>query len=245
MQTNYKYIMVLWLFLSGCLHQYPVITDSKANLKLADLMAQGHSLQSFNGIGKAELIRHNQVQFKQRIAWIGSFPDQLRIEALGAWGLPAAAIAYNGEFMYYRTMDYFLKKRKGSLEKWLGLPVSFQDLTHLLAGRPPPRKYSAVTLSHEVLTLKTRWGRILEKIYLDHSGQIKKVEIFKGSQLAYQAVFQEQKIVGDKSMLPFKISLTDHRGTSFHLKVHQWGLNVPAGIEKFTLKIKSKTNAKE
>lgn len=139
----------------------------------------------FKGISRFSRSAAGPVQ-SGRAAFAASPPDKMRIELLSPFGQPIVSLASNGAhiFLYDRSND---KLRSGvpsrsMIEKALGVPASVEELIFMLAGFAPVVDHHHTTVKRWRLAkngpdrgfeiqLKTRFGRIKEKIWIDRDGK--------------------------------------------------------------------------
>ena len=72
---------------------------NEARKLLATLEERNRNLQTFKGIGRLKLRQAGNV-LSIRLAWIGSYPDKLRITVMNVVGQPTASLATDGRFLY-------------------------------------------------------------------------------------------------------------------------------------------------
>jgi len=138
------------------------------------------SLEDFKGISRFTHVNDGQMQ-SGRIAFAVSLPDKLRVEMLGPFGQPLISLASNGSklYLYIRSKDLFKSgiQFRSTLKKILGMPISIPELNAILAGYVPVADYYRAQIkpwsitrngpnSGWELSLKSRFGRIKEKIWL-------------------------------------------------------------------------------
>jgi len=218
----------------------PAFTE--AETVLLTLKNRNSTLETFKGIGNIRLWDKEKKIRIARAAWSAAEPGKLRIEILDAAGQPAASIASDGEWFYYRSFQTFYKKRSDDpdLKKIVSLPVTAGDVIALLSGRAPIRPFDSLLLAKEeeggyVLVLEKQSGDT-EKIYLDESRTlVRKIVITDVSEtLLYQAEFDNIKDVKDYQ-IPFHLIFSNHEGEGFRLSVERCWANVPVSLSNFVL----------
>lgn len=218
---------------------------AEARELLAELAARNQNLSSFKGVGRFKLWQGSQVQ-STRAAWVGSYPDKLRIAVMNAAGQLMASLSNDGKYLYMASHAEggFYKKATSNptLERLISIPISVNDIISILAIRLPLREYHTAELTANesgrgyVLTLEKKWRGIVEKIYLDTDKRtVWQVEIFKaGDELSYRAVFQGRQPVNDFD-LPKRIMISDTEGNRFELDIDQYWPAVPLMPSTFVL----------
>jgi len=217
-------------------------TFTEAENVLLSLKNRNHTLETFKGIGNIRLWDKEKKIRVARAAWSGAETGKLRIEILDTAGQPAASIASDGEWLYYRSLQTFYKKRSDDpdLKKIVSLPVTAGDVIALLSGRIPVRPYDSILLEKEdsggyVLALEKTSGDT-EKIYLDESKTvIRKTVITDASgTMLYQTEFDRVKEV-ENYQIPFQLIFSNHEGDGFRLSVERYWANVPVPLSNFVL----------
>lgn len=246
---KYFICLIAILFISACgltgrVHQKSVISIEAQDL-LSTLKNKNSSLKAFKGIGKIRQWNKHGSQVI-RVAWMGAGPGKLRIAALGVSGQPMATISSDGKWLYFvsHAKNRFKKMRSNdpNLRRIVSIPVKFSDVISLLSGGVPIRNYHSASVTRNksgdghVIVLRTRWNRILEKIYLDESKtRVYKIEIFNSDRsLAYQAEFDRiQNVKAYK--IPFQLVFSNDNGEGFQLSVNRYWPDVYISPSKFVL----------
>lgn len=209
------------------------------------LGARNHDLSSFKGIGRFKLRQGGKVQ-TARAAWVGSYPDKLRIAVMNPAGQPMVSLSTDGQFLYLvsHSEGKFYKKPSANptLQELISIPIAAADIISLLTARLPIRAYHTVELTADesgrgyILTLSRRWRGVTEKIYLDTDKRtVLQVEIFEASgNLSYRTVFQGKHHLNDFH-LPEMIMISDTEGNRFELDVDQYWADVPLAPSTFVL----------
>lgn len=203
---------------------------------LASLSHSGDDFKSFRGIGRFKTLRGTQRKIF-RVVWIGSEPHDLRVETLGPWGQPILTFVMQGStFLVHSRQDnqYFRGDATvDNLSRLTSIPVKGGDLFRLLSGRPPilPFHRAKIGVSSAsggwLLTLYTRWGRLVEKIWLKNDVQtVEKVELFdEWGDLLYRIAFSEFRQT-ESSRLPHNLGISDAEGPIWSLAVERFWTNV-------------------
>jgi len=211
----------------------------------AALAARNHTLASFKGTGRLKLWQEGR-GLSSRAAWVGSYPDKLRIAVMNAAGQPMASLSTDGQHLYLvsHAEGEFYKKQSANptLQRLISIPISSNDIISILTARLPIREYHAVEITVDesgrgyILSLATKWRGVTEKIYLDEDKHsVLKVEIFGNSEkLSYRVVFQGKRQV-DGFELPQKIIISDTEGNRFELDIDNYWTDVPLESSIFVL----------
>ena len=209
------------------------------------LGARNHNLSSFKGTGRFKLWQGGHV-LSTRAAWVGSYPDKLRIAVMNPAGQPMASLSTDGQYLYMvsHTEGEFYKKPSANptLQRLISIPISANDIISILTARLPIREYHTAELTADesgrgyILTLARKWRGVTEKIYLDADKRsVLQVEIFGASdKLSYRTVFQGKQHVNDFE-LPAKIMISDTEGNRFELDIDKYWAEVPLMPSIFVL----------
>ena len=103
-----SFILLLFLFTcSACstISQkiHPTTIENKtaeSELLVAALKYRNESLRTFKGIGKINIVRNGH-SFTSKVAWLGSSPENLRVELIGSPGQPKIGFSCDGQWIYY------------------------------------------------------------------------------------------------------------------------------------------------
>jgi outer membrane lipoprotein-sorting protein len=234
-------------FLSGCaglrekISPVPPPASVEAQALIASVKDKNQNLTNFKGIGKITLWNKNKFQ-TTRVAWLGSYPGKLRIEALSVSGQPLASIAGDGEWFYYRNYKDFYKKRSTdpSLQKIVAIPVTSGDIVEMLSGRIPVREHHSASLAKDksgyILTLQSKWGGVPEKIFWDETKSlVRKIEMFNTfGTLEYRAEFGLLQTVNSYP-IPFQIVLSNDEDMGFQLDISKCWTGITIPPSKFVL----------
>lgn len=242
------------VLLSGCGSLFRKASDpeelsamAEARMVLLTLVSQNDKLASFKGIGKIKVWQNGKIRIDERIAWIGSETVKLSIVILIS-GHPAVRLASDGKWFYYyetRQDEPIFKKSPATdatLQRIVSIPIKTSDIIQLLAGRAPLREHQVALLHRQssetgyVLTLKKRWGGIVEKVFLEEDkSQVHRIEFFNRSGgLIYRARFDEMQNVNGYRV-PSKLSVSSEEGISVQLEIQKYLADVPVSPSMFVL----------
>ena len=240
-------ILLAALFLTACagisewvVHK-PVDAKTAAELVearelVAALGARNHNLVSFKGTGRFKLWQGGHL-LSTRAAWVGSFPDKLRIAVMNPAGQPQVSLSTDGQYLYMisHSEGEFYKKSSANptLQRFISIPISANDIISILTARLPIREYQTAELKPDesgrgyILTLSRKWRGVTEKIYLDTDKRsVLQIEIFGASdKLSYRTVFYGKQHVNDFE-LPEKIMISDTKGNRCEIEIEKYWTDV-------------------
>ena len=235
--------------MSGCTGLRPAPTPGETTPDtqrlLSRLTLKNSGVSSFKGMGSVRLSTKDGSRRSARVAWIGEAPDKLRLSVLNIGGLPTTTMAADGRyfFMASHTPKKFFKTRSAnpSLEKLIGIQLKTRDIIQILRGRVPIREFDHARTqtdpqaSDVILILSSRWGRVLEKIYLSKDGEnADAVEIFDSSgALVYSLKLSNLREI-DGIRVPFRIEIASN-DDHLLLQIHKYWPNAAAGPSAFVL----------
>lgn len=243
-------VLVISLSFYGCAlgpQAIPTKPTPDVNRILKSLEQRKNDLKTFKGVGRCKTIGHNGVQ-TFRIVWMGSQPQNLRVETLGPWGQSTLTFVINGSrfFLYSRQDNRYFKGEAtvGNLSRYVSMPMRAEDLFGLLSGQPPilPFDYTKIRASTPeggwLLSLYKKWGRLIEKIWLKNDAKaVDQVEVFDGwGNLQYTVSFSEFHQT-DSFLLPHRIAISDTGGQLWSLTVEKFWTKVSIPDGAYTLEV--------
>jgi len=232
-------VLLFPLCLYGCVPRpkaFPTGPGPDAIRILESLKQRNNDLKSFRGVGKLKTVRGTNANIF-RMVWIGTQPQNLRVETLGPWGQPTLTFIINGSrfFLHSREDNRYFKgdATARNLSRFLSMRVRAGDLVGLLSGQPPILPFHHATiqaLTAEdgwLLSLYKKWGRLIEKIWLNEDSMaVEQVEVFDGrSNLQYRVSFSEFHHV-ESFCLPHRIAISDREGPLWSLTVEKFLIKV-------------------
>ncbi len=233
------------LFLFACA-AVPTIVSPHASRLLSSLKQKDSDLGSFRGIGTLKIAQKGGSQ-TSRVAWIGSGPQRLRVDALGALGVPMLTFLVNGPTLFLYTYQDNRCYKGGAtarnISRFVSIPVRPEVLFSLLSGRAPLLPYhqaKAQALKEEGkwrLCLYRKWGRIIEKVWFKDDGRTtERVEVFDGwGDVEYTVKFSEfEETQGFR--IPHKIMIS-HRKGFLSLRIDRFWTRVAIPVGAYTLEI--------
>ena len=214
---------------------------------LSSVEAQGNDLRSFRGAGMLKAARRSGVK-SFRAIWIGSKPQNLRVETLGPWGQPYLTLVVNGPaftlYSHQENRRVTGKATTRNLSRFTSVPLRPEDLFTLLSGRPPILPYHrakihvSATGNGWLIRLYKTWGRLIEKIWLkDDETTVEQIEVFDGwGDLQYRIAFSEFYDV-ESYDLPHRIEISDPEGPLWSIIVERFWTNVAIPEGAYNLEV--------
>ncbi|OQX18805.1 MAG: hypothetical protein BWK80_37675 [Desulfobacteraceae bacterium IS3] len=242
------------LLISACaaLRDRTVVTQPEIPIKedlakklLSALESRNQSLETFKGVGNLRLWKAHK-RYLGRVAWIGAVPTRLRFELLDVSGRRLATVSSDGEWFYLLShierRFYRRASSDPSLKQVVSIPVTSGDLILFLTGRIPIREHHSISVteteSEYMLILKSEWGFVREKIFIDpNRSDVRKIEIYNMAEsLVYRAEFDDIREVPGGYRIPFRMKLSDENGdTGFQLSAADCWFTVPISPSTFVL----------
>jgi len=224
----------------------PEIAAPKSNAEhlLARLYNRNQDLKTFKGIGSIRIWDAAGSQ-RARIAWLGDVDGRLRVEILGPSGRPLMKVAYDGECLYFYSIDsngvHKRRARNPSLVQVIDIPVTIKELLYFLSGRFPIYDHGRVELikagaaQPDELVLKRFLRGAVEKIALttDHSAVVS-VKIYEWQGLAYQASLSEYQQRNGFS-IPGRITLNSDDAAGLEIRINRYWPNVEIQDQQFVV----------
>lgn len=219
----------------------------QASRLLAALKRLNNELESFRGIGKLRITGKGRGQ-TSRIVWIGSRPQKLRVEALGAQGEPTLTLLVNGSsfhlYSYHDNRCYKGRATAKNMSRFISIPVRAEVIFSLLSGRVPLlpfRDAKAQALKGEGrwrLCLYKKWRRPVEKLWLKDDGRTpERLQVFDGwGDEKYTIEFSRfEQVEGFR--IPHEIIISHVRGLVLSLSVDRFWTQVAIPAGAYTLEL--------
>jgi hypothetical protein len=242
-----------------------LLAPSEADAMVSTLKRQNHKLTTFKGLGNIFFLGSEGKEVATRIAWVASAPDRIRITLSSISGQPIISVASDGRWLYlisYAKGEFFKKRATSSnMKQFFSISIKSQDIVNILAGRVPFGKYDSAVLIRggslkrssgespnaagisspsenvhgDTLILKDKWGNLLEKIYLNPSLDVQKIEIFHSAGgLLYRVEFYGMhKISGYR--IPSRLKVSNDDGQGFKLDLSRYWADARVSPSAFTL----------
>jgi outer membrane biogenesis lipoprotein LolB len=250
-----RYAFFAWLLVamlvSGCStlsrtpSQITNLPDSPEVTRILQNLSQLNAdLSTFKGTGKIKFWKKDGIQVV-RSAWTGARPDKIRVVIQGITGFPVASMAADGHrfYMLSYSQDSFYQAeiQDPDLEKLVSIPVTAGELIKLISGVVPIRKYRSSTLlpassqSGYVVSLIGEKGIDTEKIYLDQTERVQRIEMFTlNGKLAYRVDFNgETEVEGFR--IPARLVFNNDDGSGFQLDMDKFWPNAPVSSDMFVI----------
>jgi hypothetical protein len=124
------------------------------------------------------------------------------------------------------------------------MPVRAEDLFTLLSGQPPILAFHrakirpSTTNGGWLISLYKKWGRLVEKIWLNHDAMtVEQIEVFDGwDHLQYRIAFSEFHQV-DSRHVPHRVEISDPEGPLWSLIVERFWTNISIPDRAYTLDV--------
>ena len=219
--------------------------DPDVSRILASIETPQEELKTFRGIGNFKILRGGYVK-AFRVVWIGSAPDNFRVEALGPWGQPALTLIVTESTYQMRSRQddgYFAgEATPKNLSRFTLVPVRAEDLFRLLSGKPPVLPFHDAKIQHAptdgrwILSLYKSWGRLIEKIWIEDDAEtVEQVDVFDGwGHLQYRVCFSDFH-PSDSLLLPHVMVISDPSGPLWSLTVEKFWTRVSIPEGAYTL----------
>ncbi len=223
------------------------LTEVEIRNLISAFQNRNGQLKSYKGIGKIRLLEQGKLSLSERIAWIGTDKDRIRIAMLVS-GRPVVNIACDGKWLYYQDVESgksTVKRKKYSngsgLERLIKIPVSLNHIISLLTGRVPVSKYTTVECephdeSNRVVLVLKRWRRIVEKIYLSEKpDRVDAVEMYDSSgSLLYRVSFEKMQHLNGYQV-PSRFVISNYDAISLQLDIDKYMVDIPVEDAMFVL----------
>lgn len=247
-------LAVSLFYLAACTHlgsgvlqksPRPEVT-SEARELLSVLEKHNDKLQTFKGTGRISFQKSGKKDAVARIAWIGAFPDRLRIMLHNVSGQPLISIAADGHWVYFfsHAQGQYSKQRSSSafLQKFFSISIPPEDIIHLLAGRVPLKKYYLAATQKDglgdgfVLVLKSAWENVVEKVYFAGDKRtVRKFEMYDQSEdVLCRVEFSGEQII-DGYQIPNQLIFSDRDASGFQLEIDRYWADIAVAPSTFVL----------
>jgi hypothetical protein len=208
---------------------------------LASLKERKDEITSFKGIGKLILMIKGE-RLTGRVAWIGSQPDNLRVETLGPWGQPDVTFLMRSSIFYlYAHGENRCFKGKATarnLKRLVSVPVRGEDLFLIFSGQAPVLPYRQAKIGRSEhggrwrLVLYNQWGGLVERMWIANDGNtVEAIEAFDGrGNLHYKAAFNQVQDLEGRGV-PHRIIISNEQGPVLSLQVERFWteVDIPEG----------------
>lgn len=245
-------VLVILLMMTGCAG-FPVFRpEKKVSAAAGELLERVNVINSrmtaCKGIG-AIAFENPAGMPRMKFAWLCSLPDKIRLEVLAPTGQPLMTISSDGTYVYFlpRNETGQVRKRKAvniTLESILPVPLTFSDITHLLAGCIPVRDFDTAERLDDtpdgeyVLELKRRRPDETEHIVFDAAAtRPHRIDFFQGDKQEpdYSAVLIGARAI-DGTTIPDSLILKNGRdGRAAIITIDRFWTAADVPVEKFIL----------
>ncbi len=229
-------------FLCHCANRHyrpPVWGDRYTNegvyRVLQQLRLKNSLIQRIKGIGTLQLQHGNTLQ-KLRAAWIGEFPNHLRLELMGVTGQPVASLASDGiwnYFIFHPDKKYVQRRvTENDLGRIISLPLSAEALLHFLCGRVSIKEGGEGWMLRgeddemKELVYKETEASLFQHIYYDSSTfEVHHIELKNETgDLMLQVSFGETE-PKDSPAVPSFLSITNNRDITLKMRIDKTWIN--------------------
>ena len=226
--------------------QYPA---SDAQTALEKIHRKNLGVKTIKGVGTFSFDHQNE-RFASRLAWTGlrqgDQVGKIRLEVIGPHGQPVASLAANETAFYFfsHVERKFYEKAltDRSLETYLKIPITVNEMVNFLSGRIPLDHYDQIALTQNgngegfILYGLKKDSKTVIKLFLDDAKEtVYKAEYFHSvSKFSFRVEFIDPKLV-DAYKIPFQIKIVDDKGSDFILKMDRVWANATVDESIFTL----------
>lgn len=185
------------LLISGCAttKEKPVPSDPKIQVILLDMEKQNNSLKTFNGQGSITITELSKTK-SYRLAWAAAIPDRIRLIVLFS-GQPIETVAADGDNLYLKShtgshVPITRRRKNPSLEPFIGLPLTTNQITCYLSGKVPIPDYKKIQLDKmtgstgSILSFYKNEETVVQQVFLDENNKILSYEITESAKARYR-----------------------------------------------------------
>lgn len=189
------------LVFSGCatVKIQPVPVDSATREALRLIENQNTGLKTFNGQGAISITEPSKMS-SYRLAWAGESPERIRLIILFS-GTPVETVASDGEYLYLKShrgshSPIKRKKKNPSLEPYISLPLTTDQIICYLSGRIPIPEYEKAILEKKqgekgsVLTFYTNGDTVIQHVSLNENNRVTSYEIVLNETTRYHVTLE-------------------------------------------------------
>lgn len=194
----------------------PLPVDPATQEALQKIENQNAGVETFNGQGAITITEPSKVS-SYRLAWAGEPPERIRLVVLFS-GTPVETLASDGEYLYLKSHrgshDPIKRKKKNpSLESYISLPLTTDQIICYLAGRIPIPDYEKAALAKKqgekgsVLTFFRNGDTVVQRVFLDETSRATSYEITVNEKTHYHVTLRPSES-GDGFLFPSTIRVT-------------------------------------
>ncbi|MCP3898842.1 MAG: hypothetical protein GY707_03800, partial [Desulfobacteraceae bacterium] len=204
-------------------------------------------IETAKGLGwlKIKEVRNEtNLEIIYKIAWATKPPQKIRITLLSG-GFPVETIVSNGEkiSLFSHTGEHSLKTyniNNPSLEDIISIPVRIEDIILLLSGQIPIKDFSYAFFDNnevdlKAIVLKNKSDNGIQKIFIDHKGQIKKYLVTNRRIEPIYSVTFFNFIPIASATIPSNILIKDNFNREVSFEISKFYKNIPVKKSMFTL----------
>ena len=220
--------------------------DPATQRTIERLTKQNTGLKGFKAIGRIAFAEGGQPIQSYRFAAAGRLPEKLRIDLLAPFGGSAASVASDGRHLFVVRHPSRQFKRwslgRGSLQRFVGLPIRIKDLLTLMTGKIPLYEgyvaHTAMSPNGDdaiVLQIADRGGRLRQSVTMDERGRPVEAVWYDAQGRQTMALEMDGEIVVDGHVLPRQINLGATAGGCLTISFDRYMANPQTPDELFTL----------
>lgn len=211
------FVICLVFLISGCAttKERPLLSDPIIQSILSDIEKQNNGLKTFNGQGSITITELSKVR-SYRLAWAAAVPDRIRLIVLFS-GKPLETVAADGEHLYLKShtgahVPITRRRKNPSLEPFIGLPLTTNQITLYLSGKVPIPDYKKIQLDKmesgtgSVLSFYENEETVVQQVFLDENNKVLSYEITENAKTRYR-VNIEKSGSEDNLIFPTTISV--------------------------------------
>lgn len=210
-------VLCVVFLISGCAttKERPIPSDPKIQAILLDMEKQNSALKTFNGQGSISITEQSKVK-SYRLAWAAAIPDRIRLIVIFS-GQPIETVAADGENLYLKShtgshVPITRRRKDPSLEPFIGLPLTTNQITCYLSGKVPIPDYKKIQLDKitdgtgSVLSFYKNEETVVQQVFLDGNNKVLSYEITENAKTRYR-VSIENSGTEDNLIFPTTINV--------------------------------------
>lgn len=195
-------VLSVVLLITGCAttKEKPVPLDPKIQAILLDMEKQNNGLKTFNGQGSITITELSKTK-SYRLAWAAAIPDRIRLIVLFS-GQPIETVAADGENLYLKShtgshVPITRRRKNPSLEPFIGLPLTTNQITYYLSGKVPIPDYKKILLDKmedgmgSILSFYKNEETVVQQVFLDENNKILSYEITENAKTRYRVIIEK------------------------------------------------------
>lgn len=203
--------------MSGCAttKERPIPSDPKIQSILSEIEKQNGGLITFNGQGSITITEQSKVK-SYRLAWAAAIPDRIRLIVLFS-GQPIETVAADGENLYLKShtgshVPITRRRKNPSLEPFIGLPLTTNQIICYLSGKVPIPDYKKITFDKmeggtgSVLSFYKNEETVVQQVFFDENNKVLSYEITENAKTRYRVSIEKSR-TEDNMIFPTTINV--------------------------------------